>query len=219
MSIRNPLCLENVTKIVENAESLLKTAEEISNSRHAAHSAFQCLEECAKCLMIISNSFSKKQLKKHYNKILLFGIFRYLRGKLSCVYSIKYTWDQGLLGGTKEDRDRILEHFLGESGMKGLDSLEKVVKEFLNYKKKNGISKKLLSKVGEIRTNSVYVDVDSDKKKVLLPQDRVSEDNILAVVEDAKFAVGFLKMSLNNKFSWDELFNICWKMYRNLEKK
>lgn len=203
--------------ILKNAQSLLCTSLNLlalGQKYHAVHFAALSLEECTKSLMHINGikeKFKSKDHSSHFKKEELIGFFHYLAGRLSVVYMMKYLIDKGIWGNKTEIPEHLLSMFLKSSGMKGIEGLEKCVDLYLEDRKTWPTKPVFIN--NEIRKNSVYIDIEDGI--LLTPKKRVSAKNIKQTINDAKFAVSLMNMSLYNNFSWLEFLETYPKIHRH----
>lgn len=201
--------------ILKNAQSLLSTSLSLfalGQKYHAAHFAALSLEECTKSLMQIDSikeKFKNKDHSSHFKKEELIGFFHYLAGRLSAMYTMKYMFDKEILGNKTNVQEHLLNVFLKSSGMKGIEGLEKCIDLYLESRKTWPIKPAFIN--NEIRKNSVYVDIEDGN--LLTPKKRVSAKSIKQTIDDAKFAVSLMNMSLYNNFSWLEFLETYPKIH------
>ncbi len=194
-------------EILKNAQGLLDTAlllQKEGKYLHAAHFGVLALEEATKCLMDlepIKKLFSDKKLYSHEAKSNLIGVFHYISGGVSVVYCLQQAKEEGFFGGTNEQQQLVIDDCLEFTGVKDAESLARVVQKNLELNNTEPFKSGVLKRYDNIRKHSVYCDYDQGI--LHLPKDRVSEDNAIEVIDDAKLAVSLLTMIYHEKFDFN----------------
>jgi AbiV family abortive infection protein len=205
-------------QIFENSKYLLTTClqlKELGNYLHASHFAALTLEEATKCLMHIdeiSNLFSQKEKFSHATKEKLSYVFHYINGGLAVIYSMKVAKDNGFLGGTAIEQSRVFEHFLKFVGVSDKYALIEVIKKYVEDVSKKINHTKSNSIIDSIRKHSVYSDFYEGK--LHLPRDRVTNESMDDIINNATFAIELLKMIFDESFDFSKYVEILPPKYK-----
>jgi AbiV family abortive infection protein len=204
--------VENVSQVLENAKDLLDSALILINNdkpHHGTHFAILSIEECAKCLILISEAPKKlKKSNKHYHKEELAYFFSYLAGKLNILYLIHRSMDDGILR-----KNVIVINDIKElCGLNGINNLKEIFNQYLEYSA-NDIKSEY--KKSELRKKLLYADLkDGTIEK---PFNNVNLEQTDQIISEAKFAIGILELIISKDFELKTLLKIYPTYFKNPE--
>lgn len=196
--------------ILNNADDLLDTAQILIRNnkiQYAGHFAVYSIEESMKSVMKYADIYHLKDLCNHYKKENMLSIIHYILGKLSVVYLFEKLGNSDI--GNSPWRSTTKE-IGGILAIKATDISSKIHKEIKDTEEKYKIKPiKPTYKLDKIRKNSVYSNPDTGERKT------IDEDEIHESIRMATFVSAFVRMLINEDFTWDRFFEIAPEAIKN----